>query len=73
MSLYYMECLHPARSWDDLGQKTRVIEFGRKFSKEIRERVRARGLLGRPPERADFRPWLLKQLFLILDETENQC
>lgn len=58
-SLYYMICHRPG-FWD--GQYTRVVEFGKHFAREVREKDRWGNL-----------PWLRKQLFLILDETENQC
>lgn len=60
-SLYYMICLHPApKMWGD--QYARVVEFGKHFVRESRE-----------PDRRENIAWLRKQLFLILDETENQC
>lgn len=58
-SLYYMTILHP--DWDRK-QYERVIGFARAFARESRE-----------PDRWTNREWLLKQLFLIRDETENQC
>jgi hypothetical protein len=58
-SLYYMHCCHPG--WDER-QYNRVLEFGKHFARESRE-----------PDRWENVPWLRKQLFLILDETENQC
>lgn len=59
-SLYYMTCCHPDTDWE--GQRSRVIEFGKHFARESRE-----------PDRYENAAWLRKQLFLILDETENQC
>ena len=59
-SLYYMDCWNPG--WGDGGQHKRVLEFGRSFAREIRRE-----------ERRDSVLWLRKQLFLILDECENQC
>lgn len=58
-SLYYMLCCHPG--WDRK-QYDRVLAFGRFFARESRE-----------PDRWENILWLRKQLFLILDETENQC
>jgi hypothetical protein len=60
-SLYYMLCVHTnSRAWET--QYNRVLEFGKHFARESRE-----------PDRLENVPWLRKQLFLILDETENQC
>ena len=66
-SLYYMICLRRGTNWDERsgfhpGQYSRVVSFGRNFAREIREPGRRQDLI-----------WLRKQLFLILDETENQC
>jgi len=66
-SLYYMICWRPDTDWDKRqgpwpGQYSRVVEFGRHFARECRE-----------PDRRDNIAWLRKQLFIILDETENQC
>lgn len=58
-SLYYMLCIRAP--WDQR-QYDRVLAFGRFYARESRE-----------PDRWDNVPWLRKQLFLILDETENQC
>lgn len=58
-SLYYMLCIHPG--WDQK-QYDRVFAFGSFYARESRE-----------PDRWKNVPWLRKQLFLILDETENQC
>lgn len=59
-ALYYMTCLHPDVDWGD--QRARVVEFGKHFARESRE-----------PDRWENATWLRKQLFMILDETENQC
>jgi len=66
-SLWYMICWQPDTDWDEKhhdnpGQYSRVVEFGRHFSRESHE-----------PDRRENVPWLRKQLFLIRDETENQC
>jgi len=58
-SLYYSTILHP--DWDR-AQHQRVVGFAIAFAREVRE-----------PDRFRNRDWLLKQLFLIRDETENQC
>lgn len=58
-SLYYMTCIYP--EWDR-AQYNRVLAFGNYFAREVRE-----------PDRWENVAWLRKQLFLILDETENQC
>ena len=58
-SLYYTTILHP--NWDKK-QHQRVHAFAVHFARESRE-----------PDRWGNKPWLLKQLFRILDETENQC
>jgi hypothetical protein len=58
-SLYYMLCCHPG--WDQR-QYDRVMAFGLHYARESRE-----------PDRRNNVPWRRKQLFLILDETENQC
>lgn len=58
-SLYYMTILRP--SWDEK-QYQRVRAFAIHFAKEVRE-----------PDRRENKRWLRKQLFRILDETENQC
>lgn len=58
-SLYYMLCIH--LRWDR-EQYDRVFAFGTFFARESRE-----------PDRMENIPWLRKQLFLFLDETENQC
>lgn len=76
-SLFYMDCWSPAllgvsadkrgdpapceRMYDD--QRERVVELGRRFIRSTRLN----------PELENDVPWLRKQLFLILDETENQC
>ena len=60
-SLFYMICAHP-RFGRKCGQYARVVEFGKHFARESRE-----------PDRWENVPWLRKQLFLFLDETENQC
>lgn len=59
-SLYYMMCWAPYVEWED--QYERVLAFGKRFAKE-----------SRTEENWENIPWLRKQLFLILDETENQC
>jgi hypothetical protein len=58
-SLYYSTILHP--DWDR-EQHRRVHAFAVHFARESRE-----------PDRFTNREWLLKQLFRILNETENQC
>jgi hypothetical protein len=55
-----MMCLHPILEKD--AQYDRVLKFGRRFAKESHLKIRY-----------DDTAWLRKQLFLILDETENQC
>lgn len=60
-SLFYMLCAQPGFGRKD-GQYARVVEFGKHFARESRE-----------PDRWKNAAWLRKQLFLILDETENQC
>ena len=59
-SLFYMICCHPRIQYDS--QYPRVVEFGKHFARESREQDRWENVA-----------WLRKQLFLILDETENQC
>lgn len=60
-SLYYMDCWDPDwECWKD--QRKRVLEFGKRFALEIRKQ-----------DRLGDKFWLRKQLFLILDEVENQC
>ncbi len=66
-SLYYMICWSADTDWDKKsgatpGQYSRVVQFGKSFARESRE-----------PDRRENVPWLRKQLFLILDEIENQC
>lgn len=66
-SLYYMICNQPDVDWNkggggQPGQYARVVEFGKRYAREVREHDRWNNV-----------PWLRKQLFLILDETENQC
>ncbi len=58
-SLYYSTILHP--DWDR-AQYQRVHAFAVHFAREVRESDRYENVV-----------WLRKQLFLILDETENQC
>ncbi len=76
-SLFYMDCWSPAliranadkrgdpepceRGYED--QRKRVVKFGRRFIRSTRL----------SPALMNDVPWLRKQLFLILDETENQC
>ena len=59
-SLFYMICAHHSVDWK--GQYSRIVEFGKHFARESRE-----------VDRFDNVDWLRKQLFLILDENENQC
>ena len=59
-SLFYMICAHHGINWKD--QYSRIVEFGKHFARESREE-----------DRFDNVDWLRKQLFLILDENENQC
>ena len=59
-SLFYMICCHPRLNYD--AQYHRVVEFGKHFARESREKDRWENVA-----------WLRKQLFMILDETENQC
>ena len=58
-ALHYMICAYPEWPRD---QYTRIVEFGKHFAREVRE-----------PDRYENKEWLRKQLFLILDETENMC
>ncbi len=63
-SLFYMLCWNP--DWlklADGGQYKRVLAFGRDLCERIKEN----------PDLRKDRTWLRKQLYLILDETENQC
>ena len=60
LSLYHMICYDQQTDWGN--QYHRVVAFGRFFAREIRE-----------PDRWENKLWLRKQLFLILDEVENQC
>ncbi len=59
-SLYYMVCRH-GDFWDK-AQHDRVVSFGRFFAREVMEEDRYRN-----------KEWLRKQLFMFLDEVENQC
>ena len=60
-SLYYMTILNPGFG-KECGQYERVVGFARAYAREVRE-----------PDRWGNKKWLLKQLYMILDETENQC
>lgn len=65
-SLYYMICWHPDVDWNRQhgphpGQYARVVQFGKNYAREVRS------------GRGEDVKWLRKQLYLILDETENQC
>lgn len=57
-SLYYMTILHP--DWDR-DQYNRVVGMARAYALEVRE-----------PDRFKNKRWLLKQLFRVQNEVENQ-
>lgn len=61
VSLYYMICANKSDFGCNSDQYHRVVQFGKHFARESREQDRLRNVA-----------WLRKQLFMILDETENQ-
>ena len=58
LAIYYMTVMHP--DWNDETQLNRIRGFATHFEREVGE-----------PDRFRNKKWLLKQLFMVRDQTSN--